>query len=151
MVPVDQLPGGKGDIFTMIKFDHTSSVVFEKQKLSPSIKNYFNFTPDGGTNYKNALNLIKPYLRDGSLKDYIPMVIFLSDGADSNPPIQVIDELNELKSLSTSLIFNTILFGSQSGLELLKNMANVGNGMFVPVPSNLNSLIATFELLAMKL
>jgi len=139
------------DIYSMIKFDNTASIVFEKQPLSPNLKNDFTFKPEGGTVYCSALEIVKTYLKDDSIKNYIPMVIFLSDGEDSNQ-LATLQCIEEMKKLSTSLIINTIHFGSDpSGGNLLKKMANSGNGLFVPVGASLEKLILTFELMAMKI
>jgi len=134
------------EICSLIKFDHSATVVLNKAPISENLIAHLKFTPCGGTSYSKALSAVHDLLVPE--ERYTPLVIFLSDGEDSGDKENVLEMVDLMLVKNPTLTLHTIHVGSSSGgKSLLEEMANRGNGQFVATGSDVGKLVETFEIL----
>jgi hypothetical protein len=130
------LPSGPQDSVSVVLFGSSATIAFECEDISEALEDKLTtYYTSSGTNYHcglgEALLILDRSRKNLALDKKIPVIIFLSDGKNSEGDDPV-ERVKKIKELDPRVIFHTRKFGSDQKCydEILKAMAKAGSGRF---------------------
>jgi uncharacterized protein YegL len=122
------------DSVSVVLFDCSSVIAIEMKEMREEVVNsLLAYDADGGTTYSSGLELAERVMikasNDPTTDHKRPMIVFLSDGGNNGggDPLYYV---NRMKQQEPRMILHTIMFGTDPTVNILKEMANIGNGTF---------------------
>jgi len=135
--------------YSLVRFNDTTNVVFERQTLSSDSfydKIKSNKPHGRSTKYGQSLKKVKDLIKTNDQT----IVIFLSDGEDLGEPSERESQLRALLKRQPVVVHTVHVGTDQKGKDVLNSMARTGNGCFIPVGDSIDTLLSTFELMAAR-
>ena len=142
---------GPSDNLCIITYSTTSKIVFPFTSMTDSSKVSVEtiikqINTDSSTNFCPAIELAFDNIHLNDLKSQHTSILFLTDGEPSDDPEVILQKLSNNMNTTPNTIFSTFIFGNNANSKLLKQMAEVGQGMysFIPDVSMIGTVFSNF-------
>lgn len=118
------------DNVNFVLFDQTAVKINNEEDHTVDIirKIIENYTPSGGTNIYNGLQIGIATLQENYDPSILNKIILLTDGYGITPPEQILNKI--ATSYTEGIEFSTVGLGSGCNLSLLELISKKGNGTF---------------------